>query len=88
MGITIICPIYNAENYLESLHNSILMQENVNIDKILYLVTESDDQTLNIVSKLKFAQYTINNIKNGAMIIFILNIAMNHEVLVAYFSMI
>ena len=31
MDIEIICPLYNAENYIEELNKSILNQKNVNI---------------------------------------------------------
>ena len=31
MTIDIICPLYNAEEYLENLHKSLLKQENVNL---------------------------------------------------------
>lgn len=53
MKIEIICPLYNAENYLEKLHNSLLKQENVNIIKITYILTESKDNTEDILKKLK-----------------------------------
>lgn len=36
MTVDIICPLYNAENYIENLHKSFEMQENVNINNILY----------------------------------------------------
>jgi len=43
--IDIICPLYNAEEYIESLHKSLLKQENVSINKIRYVLTESKDKT-------------------------------------------
>lgn len=49
MTIDIICPLYNAENYIEKLHNNILKQENVNISNILYILTESKDNTEEIL---------------------------------------
>lgn len=45
MNIDIICPLYNAFEYIENLHNSLLKQEKVNINKISYILTESKDQT-------------------------------------------
>ena len=44
-NIDIICPLYNAFGYIKYLHNSLLMQENVNINKIRYILTESNDNT-------------------------------------------
>lgn len=52
MNIDIICPLYNAEKYLESLHKSLLMQENVNLNSIQYILTKSKDNTENILKML------------------------------------
>ena len=46
-SIDIICPLYNAQNYIEYLNKSLLMQQNVKINKISYLLTESSDNTEN-----------------------------------------
>ncbi|MBR2712094.1 MAG: glycosyltransferase [Bacilli bacterium] len=56
MSIDIICPLYNAECYIENLYNSLIMQENVNIKNILFLLTESKDKSLDILKskKLKY----------------------------------
>ena len=43
--IDIICPLYNAKNYIDSLNKSLLFQENVKINKIRYILTESSDDT-------------------------------------------
>ena len=45
MSIDIICPLYNAEEYILELHHSILRQKNVNINKIEYILTRSSDDT-------------------------------------------
>ena len=45
MSLTIICPLYNAANYLEKLHSSLLSQRNVKINEIKYILTESKDDT-------------------------------------------
>ena len=34
MDIEIICPLYNAEKYIENLNKTLLMQKNVKIKKI------------------------------------------------------
>ncbi len=53
--IDIICPLYNASKYIDSLHKSLLKQEKVNINNIRYTLTKSKDDT---------EQYLIdNNIK-------------------------
>lgn len=52
MNIDIICPLYNAENYIEKLHKSLLMQENVKVNSINYILTESKDRTEQILKSL------------------------------------
>lgn len=49
MKIDIICPLYNASKYILNLHKSLLMQENVNINKIKYILTRSSDDSLEIL---------------------------------------
>lgn len=53
MTVDIICPLYNAEDYLEDLQASLLAQKNVNINKILYVLTESKDKTEELLKKNK-----------------------------------
>jgi len=53
MNVDIICPLYNAEKYIEKLHNSLLMQEDVKINKIIYAVTITNDSTLNYLNANK-----------------------------------
>ena len=43
--IDIVVPLYNAENYIDALHRSFLMQDKVKINKIRYVLTESTDNT-------------------------------------------
>lgn len=52
MKIDIICPLYNAEEFIEKLHESLLKQKNVKIHEIKYVLTESKDKT---------EEYLINN---------------------------
>lgn len=49
MKIEIICPLYNAEVYLNNLHSSLLSQTIEDEVKITYLLTESIDNTENIL---------------------------------------
>lgn len=50
--VDIICPLYNAFNYIDNLHNSLLKQKNVIINKFRYVLTECKDGT---------EEYLINN---------------------------
>ncbi|MEE3342817.1 MAG: glycosyltransferase [Bacilli bacterium] len=45
MSIDIICPLYNGENYIYNLNGSILNQEKVDINKVLYILTETSDNS-------------------------------------------
>ena len=45
MNIDIICLLYNAENDIERLNQSLLKQKDANINKIRYVLTESKDNT-------------------------------------------
>ena len=52
MSVDIICPLYNAEKYIEKLHQSLLMQKDVKINKIIYAITVTDnDKTLDYLKK-------------------------------------
>lgn len=53
MTVDIICPLYNAESYIENLHKSLLKQKNVKINKIQYILTESKDNTEKILKRKK-----------------------------------
>ena len=44
-SIDIICPLYKGEKYIDYLHKSFLRQENVKLNKIRYVLTESNDGT-------------------------------------------
>lgn len=45
MSIEIICPLYNAEEYIDELHLSLMKQKKVKIHQISYVLTESSDDT-------------------------------------------
>lgn len=49
MTIDIICPLYNASNYIENLYKSLLLQKNVKINEIEFLLTESKDDSEEIL---------------------------------------
>ena len=44
-NVDIICPLYNAENYIEPLYKSLLKQKKITINKIRFVLTESTDNT-------------------------------------------
>lgn len=52
MKIDIICPLYNAEEYIENLHKNLLKQKKVDINHIRYVLTESKDNTEQKLNKL------------------------------------
>ena len=51
MTIEIICPLYNAEKYIRELDHNIKRQKNVDIQKISYILTESNDSTKEILEE-------------------------------------
>ena len=57
MKIDVICPLYNAENYLIDLNNSLMMQKKVDISSIKYILTESKDNTEKLLKENKI-KYT------------------------------
>ncbi len=59
MNIEIICPLYNAEQYIIDLHRSFLMQENVTNLRITYIMTKGTDNTESFLKELKANYYTI-----------------------------
>lgn len=59
MSISIICPLYKAEKYIDSLHNSLLMQEDVEIIEIKYLLTDTGDGLQNKLDNLSKVSYEV-----------------------------
>lgn len=59
MDITVICPLYKAQKYLHNLHKSLLMQEDVNIKEIKYLLTNTGDGIEKVIENLEKARLTI-----------------------------
>ena len=53
MTIDVICPLYNAENYLNKLHNYLLKQKDVEINTINYIVTKGNDKTEELLKHLE-----------------------------------
>lgn len=59
MTVDIICPLYQAEKYIEKLHHSLLSQKNVSINNIHYILTESTDNTEVILNKMNISYQKI-----------------------------
>lgn len=53
MKVDIICPLYNAQNYIELLNKSLINQKKVKINRIIYILTESKDDTEKILNDKK-----------------------------------
>lgn len=53
MKISIICPLYNAEGYIEDLYFNIKKQKDVCIEEIKFILTESSDNTEDKLKDLK-----------------------------------
>mgnify|MGYP006909974757 CR=1 FL=1 len=49
IDIDIVCPIYKGYRYLEPLFNSFLNQKNVNIQNIVFAITNSYDDEMNLI---------------------------------------
>lgn len=58
MDVEIICPLYNAEAYIEKLDKSLKKQKNVKFSKISYILTKSDDATQFLLDKIS-ANYEV-----------------------------
>ncbi len=54
--IEIICPLFQAEKEIARLHRQLLMQQSVQVEKIHYILTESEDRTEEILQELQ-AEY-------------------------------
>lgn len=52
MNISIICPIYNGERYIERLYYNISKQIKVNIVEVKFILTESKDNSEEVLKKL------------------------------------
>ena len=52
MTIDIICPLYNAEKYINKLNESIKKQKDVEINSINYILTKGNDNTEKVLKEL------------------------------------
>ena len=51
MTVDIICPLYNAEKYIDKLNKSLLMQKDVTVNNIIYALTVTNDKTLDYLKE-------------------------------------
>ncbi len=58
MNVEIICPLYNAESYIENLDKSLKQQKNIKLKKIHYILTRSKDKSEQLLKELS-ADYII-----------------------------
>lgn len=58
MDVEIICPLYNASDFVKKLDGALKRQKNVKITKISYILTESKDNTKEILDSIS-ANYSI-----------------------------
>lgn len=49
--LSVICPLFNAEDFFESLHTTLTNQKDVQIAEIKYILTESQDNTEALLKK-------------------------------------
>lgn len=63
MKIDIICPLYNASNDFDNLICGIFSQQNIEINKIIFPVTQSNDNTLELAKSVDKA--TVYSIKKS-----------------------
>lgn len=59
MSIDIICPLYEAESYLPSLHASLLRQKEAGDFHIRYILTRSKDRSEEILKDLQECSYRV-----------------------------
>lgn len=59
MTVDIICPLYKGRHYIEELHKSLLMQKEIDLNCIRYVLTESGDGSENVLKKLDRCTYKV-----------------------------
>lgn len=53
MKIDVICPLYNGKNYIEKIYNQVMMQENVEINELKFILTDTNDGSEEVLNELK-----------------------------------
>ncbi|MEG0237587.1 MAG: glycosyltransferase family A protein [Cetobacterium sp.] len=65
MRVSVICPVYNGENYLKSLFSKIREQENVSFLEIIAPISKSKDNSLEEAKKYADLAYEVSNFNHG-----------------------
>ncbi|MCI8575243.1 MAG: glycosyltransferase family 2 protein [Bacilli bacterium] len=72
-SVDIIVPLYNAEDYILDLHSSFLKQKEVSLGEIVYILTESSDNTEQILrdnhiffKKIKRDEFSHSTVRENA----------------------
>lgn len=55
MDVTVICPLYKAGKYIDNLHASLMMQKNVDLREVKYILTDTKDGLENKIKTLEKA---------------------------------
>lgn len=65
--VDIICPFYNGEEYIVNINNYILKQKDIEINKILYILTESEDNSKEILinNHIPFVEISKNDFSHS-----------------------
>lgn len=63
MKVSIICPLYNAEKYVEELYDSIYIQKEVEINNVEFILTESSDLTENLLKEIGASYSKISKVE-------------------------
>ena len=58
-NVDIICPLYNGRDYIDKLHASFLMQKNVSLNLVRYVVTNTGDEIETILRNLDSTVYRV-----------------------------
>lgn len=65
MRVSVICPVYNGENYLKSLFSKIREQENISFLEIIAPISKSKDNSLEEAKKYANLAYEVNDFNHG-----------------------
>lgn len=57
--VDVFVPLYNAENCLDGLLKSIYKQKGIKINKVLFAITESNDNTLSLIKEFNNVSYFV-----------------------------
>ena len=61
MKIDVVCPLYNADGIIENLIDAIFSQENVDIGRVIFPITESEnfEKTIDVITSKNLTYFTV-----------------------------